>query len=302
MPSDCFCLVAKSCPALWGSPLPGSSGLSQARILEWVAISFSMGYSQPRDQIRVSCIGRKFPYHWATRETCPLVNNFLFLPSSATTTLKPLFDYLNLTILNTSYVKQNHMVFSFCDWVILLSIMSAGCIHVVTYNSSALGLVSGDFFLLNTFAWFSIFLDSLCWCLLMRQSRHLFCFHELASYRRRLPPISPARDSGDFYQLFPSPRRSRQLWFLSVCTMLSQGFPGGTVVKNPPPKAGDKRDTGSIPGSGRSPGGGNSNPLQYSCLENPMDRGAWRATVHGNMKSQTGLSMHAHCAERGVNP
>ena len=46
-------------------------------------------------------------------------------------------------------------------------------------------------------------------------------------------------------------------------------------------------DLGSIPGSGRSPGGGNSNPLQYTCLKNPMDRGAWRATVHGVTKRQT---------------
>ena len=53
------------------------------------------------------------------------------------------------------------------------------------------------------------------------------------------------------------------------------------VVKNLPAKAGDIRDTGSIPGSGRSPGGGHGNPLQRSYLENPMDRGAWRATVHG---------------------
>ena len=51
------------------------------------------------------------------------------------------------------------------------------------------------------------------------------------------------------------------------------------VVKNPPANAGDIRDTDSIPGSGRSPGGGHSNPLQYSCLENPMDRRAWWATV-----------------------
>ena len=62
------------------------------------------------------------------------------------------------------------------------------------------------------------------------------------------------------------------------------------VVKNPPASARDIRDTGSIPGSGRSPGGGYGNPLQYSCLENPMDRGAWQATVHGVAKSQTGLS------------
>ena len=52
---------------------------------------------------------------------------------------------------------------------------------------------------------------------------------------------------------------------------------------------GDARDVGFIPGSGRYPGGGNGNPLQYSCLENPMDRGIWWATIHGVTKSQTGL-------------
>ena len=52
------------------------------------------------------------------------------------------------------------------------------------------------------------------------------------------------------------------------------------VVKNPPTNAGDRRDTGSIPGLGRSPGGEHGKPLQYSCLENPKDRGAWWATVH----------------------
>ena len=56
------------------------------------------------------------------------------------------------------------------------------------------------------------------------------------------------------------------------------------VVKNPPANAGDIRDVGSIPGSGRSSGEGNGNPLQYSCLESPMDRGAWWATVHGVAK------------------
>ena len=57
------------------------------------------------------------------------------------------------------------------------------------------------------------------------------------------------------------------------------------VVKNPPANAGDIRDVGLIPGSGRSPREGNGNPLQYSCLENPMDRGAWWATVHRVIKS-----------------
>ena len=52
------------------------------------------------------------------------------------------------------------------------------------------------------------------------------------------------------------------------------------MVKNPPAKPGDIREVGSIPGSGRHPGGRSGSPLQYSCLENPMDRGAWRASVH----------------------
>ena len=59
------------------------------------------------------------------------------------------------------------------------------------------------------------------------------------------------------------------------------------VVKNLPANAGGARDMGSIPASGRSPGIGNGNPLQYSCLGNPMDRGAWWATVHGVAKSWT---------------
>ena len=61
------------------------------------------------------------------------------------------------------------------------------------------------------------------------------------------------------------------------------------VVKNPPVNAGDMRDAGSIPGSGRSPGVGNGNPLQYSCLEKSTDRGAWLATGHSVAKSQTQL-------------
>ena len=68
------------------------------------------------------------------------------------------------------------------------------------------------------------------------------------------------------------------------------GFPGGSVVKNLLANAGDAADAGLIPVLGRSPGGGNDNPLQYSCLENPMARGAWRAAVHAVTKSQTRLS------------
>ena len=63
------------------------------------------------------------------------------------------------------------------------------------------------------------------------------------------------------------------------------------VVKNPPANVGDIRDPGSVPGFESFPGGGHGNPLQYSCLENPMDRGAWWATVHGVTESQTQLKL-----------
>ena len=72
------------------------------------------------------------------------------------------------------------------------------------------------------------------------------------------------------------------------------------MVKNPPASAGDITDTSSIPGSGKRPGGGHGNPLQYSCLENPMDKGAWRATVHGVTKNQTGLKQLSTHACRAV--
>ena len=74
------------------------------------------------------------------------------------------------------------------------------------------------------------------------------------------------------------------------------GFPGGKnkQTKKLPANAGDISDAGSILGSGRSPGGGNGNPLQYSCPENPMDWEGWQATDHRNRTQLKQLSMHAH--------
>ena len=69
-----------------------------------------------------------------------------------------------------------------------------------------------------------------------------------------------------------------------MCIYTTEGFPGGSNGKE---SAYNARDPGSIPGSRRSPGEGNGNPLQYSCLENSMDRGAWQVTVHGVTKSWT---------------
>ena len=75
------------------------------------------------------------------------------------------------------------------------------------------------------------------------------------------------------------------------------------VVKNPPANAGDRRDAGPIPGLGRPPGGGHGHPLQYSCLVNPTDRGAWRATIRKVAKSRTRLkrlSTHTYPYERDL--
>ena len=81
-----------------------------------------------------------------------------------------------------------------------------------------------------------------------------------------------------------------QLSFPSIWTRHTLGFPGGNVILNPFANAVDTGDTCSIPGSGRSPGGGNDNPLQYSCLGNPTNRGAWQAIVHGVTKRSILLS------------
>ena len=76
----------------------------------------------------------------------------------------------------------------------------------------------------------------------------------------------------------------------NILLWLKMGFLSGSAGKESTGNAGDSGDTGSIPGLGRSPGGGNGNPLQYSCLENSMDRGDWWVTVHGVTKSQIRLS------------
>ena len=78
-------------------------------------------------------------------------------------------------------------------------------------------------------------------------------------------------------------------------------FPGSSVVKNLPTNAKDVGDVGSIPGWGRSPGEGNGTPLQYSCLGNPMDRGAWWATVHGGHKELDMMSNRAHQVTRHIS-
>ena len=84
------------------------------------------------------------------------------------------------------------------------------------------------------------------------------------------------------------------IWVLVMST--GRGFPGGLVGQDSTCSAGDTGDAGLIPGLGRSPGEGHGNPLQYSCLDNAMDRGAWRATVHGVARSRTQQkpSEHTH--------
>ena len=98
------------------------------------------------------------------------------------------------------------------------------------------------------------------------------------------PTIKPS----PFCSLLLSPSQACLLTNTDFC---SPGFPGGLVVKSPPASA---RSAGLIPGLGRSPGGGNGNPLLCSCLETSMDIGAWQAIVHGVAKSQTQLSDWAH--------
>ena len=105
----------------------------------------------------------------------------------------------------------------------------------------------------------------------------------------------------------PRPRGCELPLLPMLTSSVSGDLPAGAsqvalVVKNPPPDAGDKRVRRLIPGSGRSPGRGHGSPLQYSCLESPMDKGAWRDTVHGVPQSRTrlkrlGTHTHALCVD-----
>ena len=95
--------------------------------------------------------------------------------------------------------------------------------------------------------------------------------------------VYPSVNWGSFTDL--DPEGGWKVWFKHFT--LNMGFPGGSVVKNLPA---DAENMGSIPASGRPHGEGNGNPLQHSCLENPMDKEAWWATVHGVTKSRTQVS------------
>ena len=104
-----------------------------------------------------------------------------------------------------------------------------------------------------------------------------------------MPPVTPNRQTQSCCIQDTTKQTLKPGW---TC------FPGGARGKDPAASAGDIRDAGSIPGSGRSPGKGNAYPLQYSCLENAMDRGAWRATVHGVAKSPTVKQQSTHSITR----
>ena len=120
---------------------------------------------------------------------------------------------------------------------------------------------------------------------------HLLC---LLLYKQILYPKSH-QGTQSLLQLSPFYRqenRLREIKLLAQGQNLNPGsptpgFPGGSLVKNPPATAGDIKRHGLIPESGRSPGWGHGSPLQYSCLENPVDRGTWWATVHWVVLSQT---------------
>ena len=103
------------------------------------------------------------------------------------------------------------------------------------------------------------------------------------------PSHSLSSPSPPAFNLFQHQGLFQWVSSLSISYPPCMGFPGGSLVKNPPADAEPAGDTGSIPGWGRSPGGGNGNPLRYSCLENSVDRGAWWATYspRGRKESDT---------------
>ena len=117
--------------------------------------------------------------------------------------------------------------------------------------------------------------------------------HSLDSCQLLCPEASqaPSKSSVSFWHAWSMLSQSLESWQLDVSTKSPgeksfgrgewDGFPSGAVVKNLPANAWDRGDMSLMPGLGRSPGEGKSNPLQHSCLENSMDKGAWQATAHG---------------------
>ena len=148
-------------------------------------------------------------------------------------------------------------------------------------------------------------LPELCWgsiSFFRRESHALIPFYELHVTCIIVTDSLRNTDQGESgsCKLKAMSQAVTKLGSLSSCTEYKQYFSISATqmalaVKNLPAHTGDTRDVGSIPGSRPSPGGGHDNPLQYSCLENSVDRGGWRATVHGASKSWTWLSSQHKC-------
>ena len=277
---------------------PGSSvhGISHAGILEWVVISSSMKSSRPRNWTQVFCTGRLIPLSH-------LGSPYFLRPAPKSPNQSP------------------HTVIGFCSNTLFLRCPTVPYSFdakshkpkVFNYRCVSGGRWLEDIYNIQCF--FSSFLASELYlrdlesgsvgedgtkaesAVRRDKTRHAFTRQIFTGH-----PHRPHRDLGvkDNRQIKQDP------WFLGsfhlgAWEVGKTDFPAGSVVKNPPANAGATGDAGLISGSGRSPGKGNGNPLQYSCQDNLMDS-PWRATVHGVEKSRTQLSNWAHIRwERHLN-
>ena len=136
-------------------------------------------------------------------------------------------------------------------------------------------------------SWFS-------YLLLMYRKQYGWCFMALGQFlKSKVAPVQFSLRTKWLWNPVIKVGKPRPLGDISSSYYSLWASQVALVVKNLPANSGDTGDTVSMPGSERSPGERNGNPLQCPCLENPMDRGAWQATVHGVAKSQAWLSEHA---------
>ena len=330
----CVSALLLSCVLLFVTPWsvvrqgPLSMGILQARILEWVAILFSRGSSWPRNGTWVSCSAAGFFTGWATRKALPWCPSLTIIIVTNIIALL-LFYYWILYCYNNMFLCWYMYITLYILIFIYITVTTCSyyyCFYYIITISTVLLLLPHSVFLTlgpsegtepvllkadgrgtednrksvmplsllpHSIAILIIMMIVIIIIIITIINIGAYIFKPVTGLSVLLTFLTTAPWGRYFYfhQFTAGEIKASKV---SGLIHVSHGVSSNTSVENLPASAEDAGDGGLIPGSGISPAEGNANPLQYSCLENPMNRGAWLSPVPGSTKSQTRLSTHAH--------